>query len=48
MAESVDEQLIVVSQVSLVASLIIFLLIHFVILVPDFSHLELITFVLKM
>lgn len=49
MAESVDEQLIVVSQVSLVAFLIIFLLtFHFIILVPDFAHLELITFVLKM
>lgn len=48
MAESVDEQLVVISQVSLVASLIIFpMTLHFIILVPDFTHLELITFVLK-
>jgi hypothetical protein len=39
MAESVDEQLVVISQVSLVVSLIIFpMTFHFIIVVPDFAH----------
>ena len=50
MAESVDEQLVVVSQVSLLVSLIVIpMTFHFVftILVQDFVYLELIAFFLK-
>lgn len=48
MAESVDEQLVVVSQVSLLVSLIVIpMTFHFTILVQDFAYLELITLFLK-
>ena len=50
MAESVDEQLVVISQVSLLVSLIVIpMTFHFVftILVQDFVYLELIAFFLK-